>query len=591
MNVLRILYLLMGCIVLATIETMASRAFPRCIRIVQSDGTQLTLFHCGNEKVHGYCTSDGIMVQKKNDGQWYYAQISAEGIVASEILAHEVQDRNFVETMQADDCSRQVDNYIRRKMFQKGSFASSASAAVKSRGVIEVPVILVQFSDVKFLPECDSIFFDAHFNASDYQGEGGNGSVRDYFISQSDSLFQPHFNVLGVVTLPKTRATYGRNSNGNDAYDVGMMTEALDVVKTWNIDLSPYASGDRIPAMCFIYAGRGEQIDGPAESIWAKCYTNQNYRFGGYRIEATLYVNESADYDDTGTDHADGIGTFVHEFSHAMGLPDFYATNGLANVFGLDSWDIMDWGQYIENSRRPVGYSAYERMFMGWLQPKVLDVKKQRVELSPLAGREGVRSIKIPNEANRNEYLLLENRTDSKWFSSYYGEGMLVYHIDYSSSVWMDNSVNNVLTHQRVSILCADNDPVPLWRMEQGNRIWATSTDYQGDLYPGYTNNTEISDTSIPAAKAFVGNFFHRSMTDIKRLDNGNISFVYMDDGVEGVKLITTDNSDQLVDVYISEGSLLGECAVKDVRHRFGKGIYILKSKGQNKTSKIIITK
>ena len=251
----------------------------------------------------------------------------------------------------------------------------------------------------------------------------------------------------------------------------------------------------------------------------------------------------------------------------------------------------MDWGQYIENSRRPVGYSAYERMFMGWLQPKVLDVKKQRVELSPLAGREGVRSIKIPNEANRNEYLLLENRTDSKWFSSYYGEGMLVYHIDYSSSVWMDNSVNNVLTHQRVSILCADNDPVPLWRMEQGNRIWATSTDYQGDLYPGYTNNTEISDTSIPAAKAFVGNFFHRSMTDIKRLDNGNISFVYMDDGVEGVKLITTDNSDQLVDVYISEGSLLGECAVKDVRHRFGKGIYILKSKGQNKTSKIIITK
>ena len=584
--------LLLGICFWATcLNLCASRAFPRRFKVVQADGSRLTLCRFGDERYHGMCTSDGILVQEDSLCRWCYAQLSSEGIVPSETLAHDVADRSLVESLLANDFRDLVRRYMERNVFQKGSFASNSAATIKAFGKPEIPVVLVQFSDVRFLPECDSVFFDAHLNASAYQDEGGYGSARDYFIDQSDSIFQPHFRILGKVSLSKTMASYGRNSGGNDIYDYGMMTEALDSVKTWNPDLSPYASGSRIPAICFIYAGRGEQIDGPDESIWAKCFMDKNYLMNGFTIESMMCVNERADYDESGIDQPDGIGTFIHEFSHLMGLPDFYATNGLTGNFGLDYWDIMDWGQYIEHSQRPVGYSAYERMFMGWLQPKVLEVKKQRVELSPLAGREGVRSIKIPNAANANEYLMLENRTASKWFSSYYGEGMMVYHVDYSSSSWINNTVNNISSHQRMSVLCADNNPVPAWEMVGGKIVYATREDYMGDMYPGYTNNTVISNTSQPAATAFRGGYFNRTLTEITRKDNGNITFVYMDDGIEGVRPVTLDNRNQIVEVFNPQGILLGECLTGDVRSLYGKGIYIVRPKGQARTWKIIISK
>ena len=67
-----------------------------------------------------------------------------------------------------------------------------------------------------------------------------------------------------------------------------------------------------------------------------------------------------------------GIGTFCHEFSHVMGLPDFYATNQ-ASHRTLGSWDIMDYGPYNNNGNTPPNYTAYERWFMGWIEPTLLN--------------------------------------------------------------------------------------------------------------------------------------------------------------------------------------------------------------------------
>ncbi len=547
----------------------------------------LTLHTFGDDSFHGLCTSDGVVVSRNEQQQWCYATLTAKGLLSSGIVAHNMENRSFTETLQANECRQKTINYLSQPIFQKGSFASNGSAVIKATGSPCIPVVLVEFSDIKFLEECDSTFFVKHFNTSNYKENGYYGSVRDYFIAQSDSIFCPSFHILGTVTLSKNRKSYGGNISGNDRDDRGMMEEALDSLLVRNVDFSPYVTtNSRIPLVCFIYAGRGEQTDGPDESIWAKCYTEAKYKFSNYNIEALLCTNESADYEETGTDHPDGIGTFVHEFSHTLGLPDFYATNGLSNNFGLDYWDIMDWGQFIENGKRPVGYSAYERMFMGWLNPTILDIKKQSVELSPLTGNEGIRSIKIVNEANNFEYLMLENRTESTWFSPYYGEGMLVYHVDYSSSSWMNNTVNTVANHQRMSILCADNMATPYWRLINNQYVYATEEDYKGDLYPGLTNNTEITDTSTPAAKAFTNDYFHCSLTDIKRLENGNIYFVYMDDGIEGIKNITTQEENPLVEVYNLQGMYLGQCHVKEIKKNHGRGIYILKNIKNNKTLK-----
>ena len=68
----------------------------------------------------------------------------------------------------------------------------------------------------------------------------------------------------------------------------------------------------------------------------------------------------------------EGIGTFCHEFSHVLGLPDLYVTDYNATQKTMGNWDILDAGPYNNNGNTPPLYSAYEQFFMGWLTPTVI---------------------------------------------------------------------------------------------------------------------------------------------------------------------------------------------------------------------------
>ena len=63
----------------------------------------------------------------------------------------------------------------------------------------------------------------------------------------------------------------------------------------------------------------------------------------------------------------DGIGTFCHEYSHTLGLPDFYDID-YSGAMGMSWWSIMAHGNYGVNGYVPIGYNAYEREFCGWLE-------------------------------------------------------------------------------------------------------------------------------------------------------------------------------------------------------------------------------
>lgn len=63
-------------------------------------------------------------------------------------------------------------------------------------------------------------------------------------------------------------------------------------------------------------------------------------QFDGVKVDTYACSSEL-----NGLNKLDGIGTFCHEFSHCLDLPDLYDTS-YTGWFGLGEFDLMDSGSY-----------------------------------------------------------------------------------------------------------------------------------------------------------------------------------------------------------------------------------------------------
>lgn len=502
---------------------VASPVFRTKKTVVQPDGTSLTVIRTGADNLCYYVTTDGIPVFPKDNGVYYYAEFNENrDVVATDVVAHEQDKRNPIEERYAKEIADNFAMEINMRNMTKYNVGSVDVASVKCVGDVKIAVILAEFKDLSFKEENDISRFDKHFNASEYYDEGGGGSVRDYFIAQSDSLFRPSFDILAKVKVSKNASYYGSNVGGSDKAAKSYIIEAFDSACAKGVDFSPYINEENELFVVVIYPGHGEQVSGVSSQLWAAYYYALSYNNGPYKLRTGLVMDELANYGQG--EMFDGIGTFCHEFSHAIGLPDFYNTTSASNIFGMDVWSIMDYGQFNNFSHSPVGYTSYEREFMGWLKVDTLANEKQLVSLPPLHTNNKGRALRIPNLKDKtgNEYYLLENRQKSPWYMKVYGEGMLVLHIDYNSTTWLSNTVNNNASHQRMTIIPADNVLT---------KISSSSIDYKGDFFPGYLNVKEFDNTTSPAAVAYVGGYMDIKMRDIHVDENKNVIFYYQCEG------------------------------------------------------------
>lgn len=488
--------------------------------IYQSDGTILNVTRTGANQLMYYITDDGMPVFPADNGDYCYAVFGGDGEVeAGSVIAHESSLRSPMEQSYAQECLSRFNSFVKMRNLNRYGVGFRDDASVSCLGDVKVPVVLAEFTDVSFQEGNDIALFSKHFNASSYKDEGGPGSVRDYFIAQSDSAFRPMFDVLAKVKVSHERRYYGAHSGGsNDIRALAYIAEAVDSAIARGVDFSPYKNRNGEVFVVVIYPGQGEHVSGERDQLWASYYYSMSHTVRGLKFTSGLVMDELADYGEG--EMFDGIGTFCHEFSHALGLPDLYNTNGVSGIFGMDAWDIMDYGQFCNMSHTPVGYTAYEREFMGWMKIDTLEKVKQVVTLSPLGGNSGHRAYRIPNDndPSGNEYYILENRQRSDWFLPLYGEGMLVMHIDYSASAWANNSLNNNASHQRMTIIPADNVLTPLAKRPSY---------YKGDPFPGNTNNTELSSLTTPCDTAYKGGYMNIRLSNIHRDSNRNIVFNY----------------------------------------------------------------
>ena len=499
---------------------------------VQSDGTTLTVTPFGDEFNHGFVTDDGMTVVRGGNGDYYYR--SAEGMTA--VLAHDSALRSADEQafVQANQLTPAKVMAVRKQPKAAGHRAPmKASPICPSLGVNYIPVIMVNYKDRKFKSSDPVATFKPNFSE-------GSGSCHQYFIDQSRGMYDPQFELLGPVDLSKNRADYGANdSRGNDQNVGGMVAEAVEKLKEKqpNMDWSKYDNDldGLIDCVIVLYAGVGEAqaTNTVPTSIWPcqwdldEAYEYGNSTSASFEVVDGLVVNRFAVFNELyGSSDSnttiDGIGTVCHEFSHCLGLPDFYDT--YSSNYGMDAWDLMDYGCYNDNGRTPVGYNAYERNFMGWME--YIEPEANTQYTLPAIDTDNGVAIKLTSTANPNEYFILENRQNTGWDKYMDSHGLLIVHVDYDQACWENNIVNaniNVTedgvryynNHERFTIMAADNKK--------------TSSTNSGDLYPnaGTKMNTEFTDNSLPSAKLVTGGYLGQPVTEIDET-NGVISLWYM---------------------------------------------------------------
>lgn len=536
----------------------------RVNNIVQSDGTSLTVHRVTTGERSVACTSDGYLISKNANGDYCYVEsINGDHCVLTATIARNPDlrtdaDHNMLSRLKK---AREIiteleveESHSNGKHPMRRTVGDAASAPLIARGTPSIPVILVQFSDKSFTSapagEVSGVF-DKYCNGdgeNEYYSEYSYGSVSEYFRDQSNGKFVPQFKVLGPVTLPKPSAYYGMNvGNRLDVNINEFFSGAIRLAKNEEEDWSVFDNDkDGVIDMAFfIFAGEGENAHAAdsTDLIWPKELpmggTIDGMQFGCYACCNETYKGK-----------LDGIGVFVHELSHSLGLPDTYDKWSIA--YGMDSWDIMDYGCYMSNGKRPVCYTGYEKDFVNWQKLVPLNPSKpQKVTLLPIS-RHGD-SYKITNPENSNEYYWLENRQNESWDYNVgyslggmqrFHHGMLVCHVDYSASAWRANNINNDANHQRMTIVPANGELKTHYFVgQEGYYDMIEYLDNQAAMpFPGSKGVTELTDL----AKVYVGGTMNQPICDIEET-NGVITFKYcVTDRLESPVIATEEISETL---------------------------------------------
>lgn len=364
-------------------------------------------------------------------------------------------------------------------------------------------VVLVNFSDVEMQAENNLAAWKEFFMSDHYTYNGATGSARQYFTDQSMGQYKPTFDVVGPIKLNNTQAYYGANSNyGGDKRTHEFAADAIRAAyDQCQIDFSKYDNDHDgyVDFVYFIYAGRGEADGGGENTIWPHTgWLGGSVVLGSKRINCYACSNE---LQAQGSKiYRDGIGAFCHEFSHVLGLPDHYATNGTTDTKLTGNWDIMTHGSYNNYSRTPAGYTAYERFFFGWLKPTLLNHPTTE-ELPALntsneayiITRNGQCNFK-GNDPNPSEFYMLENRQKTGWDKYIPGHGLLITKVDYKYNTWQNNTVNNNANAMGYDIIEADGlDGTRYYNGKQGDCFPYDYVNYY-DPYDGMplTSITEV---------------------------------------------------------------------------------------------------
>lgn len=523
----------------ATQMADAVPAYPGLIKVKQADGTEISIRIKGDEWNHITTTADGYPIIFNNVSKNYeYAVVSNGKLVSSNVAAADVTMRDAA----AKRLLEGIDKEQAAKMAVENGSATPMGGLRKAGqpkralmnnfphfGEQHTMVVLVEFNDRSFSTVSDAkqYYTDALNKENFTASNGATGSARDYFIASSKGKFQPYFDVYGPVKIDYSQYYFGQGTQTATPNAGTMVQEAIKQLDG-KVDFKQYDhDGDGYVDNIYIYyAGYGSNDSGYNNVIWPHAFSLTDWGIymrtsDGMRIGSYTCSNE---INGRRRNYPAGVGTFIHEFGHCLGLMDHYDTDNSYAEYTPGDWDIMASGSYLNDSNTPPLYSAYECDELGWADLIQLDNTADTVNvLTPFTT--GDKAYKVKVEGKSNEYFILENRKKTGWDAYLPSEGMLAWHIDYDYNTWKQNVVNVNSAHQHIDIV------------EAGNIL---SGSYYGQDYVPFPGSGNVASYNF---KDWSGN--SAIYLDKIKKDGDNVSFIIKgaDSGlakVAGLKLEDT---------------------------------------------------
>ena len=516
-NVLSLLVMGLMCL-----NALAVPADPTPATVTQPDGTVLTVVLHGDEFFNYLTTSDGYTVVKDKAGYYTYARLDGDRLVASNTVARDnrtAADRVYLAGVPKGLKSQAMVERGKKMLDHRNDLLRGIGHGghmdySKFRGLI----ILINYTDRKYVDYTPSNytpydFYNEMINGHDYKGftlPAGTkvdcmGSVRDYYYDNSYQQFDPHFDILGPVDVPFA-CTDAHQFRCDSIFFAAL--EALDQ----DVDFSQYDTDEdgTVDMVFFLVAGFGsDHSDNNRDYLWPhmKDFTESPVLDGvNFSLYACSTNMTGAEGDFYTMGSLAGIGTICHEFSHCLGLPDFYDTDGTGSggtnhAYPL-TWSIMASGFKNNNGRNPAGYSLFERYALGFAQPTLIE-GEGTISVSALEkDNMGYRL----NTANPNEYFIIENRQRIKWDKNLPGPGMLIWRVDSTNTdVWENNLVNSNPNHNYYELLRANFNGM---------------NDSPRDPFPGTSNVTAISNATQPNLCTWDGKMSRYAFTNITEADS-----------------------------------------------------------------------
>ena len=454
---------------LAAMCLSAAPAHSRWQERVLSDGSTCLLRLVGDEDFHYWETPSGQIAEEQEDGTFVLVQQSS----AQRLAARPASEPH----------------------------KAIGTPTKAPRGL----VILVEFEDTKFNSANTPAALYDMFNKEGYNYDGASGSAADYFNAQSNGQYRPVFDVIGPVVLDSAVAYYGGQSGTvSDMYIADFVIEAIKAADEAGCDFSQYdADKDgKVDIVYLFYAGKGQADGGATSTIWPHNWTIRDALWYGRTHGKTGYTilnlpkldgytvnNYACSGELNKSGRRAGIGTFCHEFSHVLGLPDYYVTESTAANSGKDytpgDWTIMDQGLYNNEGKTPPNYSAFDKYFMGWLTPKAL-LKNQVAEVTLTTGYTDVYQIsgatngpKVYTYSQTMWYL--ENRQKKGWDTYLPGQGMCVWEVTYNSTNWKNNKPNNAVVGYTIVTASNLTKPYTPYNDLSGNLV-SSGTPFPGKM-------------------------------------------------------------------------------------------------------------